>query len=235
MSLMARLLFAGLMMPPCWIARGDAPAPPSGETLHALVERLGHEAFAEREAAQRELEALGERYPRFLITRLAEVYGRSRDVEIRFRMREVLRPLVTVHLVGRPSGFMGVHLEPVVLEDGAEAIVFSKVVEGKGADQAGLRRGDIVLSVENRPIQEVGGMEGFSNLVSEKPPGSLLEIVILRDGKSFRETVPLVMREGFQGWNDAPDRNIEVEVAEWFQRIGGEGDPDFPVGHFPGD
>lgn len=61
--------------------------------------------------------------------------------------------------------------------EGQNAFVIDKVIPGLGADRAGIRQYDVVVEVDGGPASEL------SKVLSEKEPGSELEVVIIRRGE----------------------------------------------------
>jgi len=214
-------------------AFAERPAP---ERVREVVSRLGDEGFAEREVAQGRLAEWIGQWPRYLIVELAEAYGEAEDMEVRVRLREVLREPAILHLFHRPGGFIGIHMRPDTL-DGVEVVRLSRVLDGLGGERAGLRAGDLVVGAAGKTAREIGGVEGFSRLVSAHPPGSNLPLVIQRDGKRFRVEVPLGVRTVGLQWMRERREEAEREFEAWLMNLGGgeEGSADFPVGHFPSE
>lgn len=57
--------------------------------------------------------------------------------------------------------------------------IVEDVAPGSPADRAGLRRGDIITRVQNRPVANAGSVQA---VVGIAPPGAALTLVYLRDG-----------------------------------------------------
>lgn len=70
------------------------------------------------------------------------------------------------------------------------AIVIADVVAGDPADKSGLTAGDVILDVDNEPVQ---GFRGFAQTVGGTKPGNTVTLGILRQGK--RMTVKVVVGE----------------------------------------
>ncbi len=69
--------------------------------------------------------------------------------------------------------------EQFELEDKSGALV-SKVEPSGPADEAGIRRGDVIVQFNGKPVEE---MQRLPRLVAETPVGTEAEVVIVRDGK----------------------------------------------------
>jgi serine protease Do len=101
---------------------------------------------------------------------------------------------------GRVSrGYLGINIQNLTWEraqafgladtDGA---LVTAVVEGQPAAKAGLRHGDVVLSVDGRKVRETRDLIDY---VSSRPPGSRVDLDVLRDGKRLQLEVELGERE----------------------------------------
>ena len=73
--------------------------------------------------------------------------------------------------------------EEQISESGVSSgVVVSQVVNG-AAVRAGLRKGDIILSVDNKPVQDV---KQFNAMVDELQPGKSVAVLVQReDGRMF--------------------------------------------------
>lgn len=94
-------------------------------------------------------------------------------------------------------GYLGVQISPLG-EDLAESLGLAKnrgefvqgVEPGKGAEKAGIKAGDVIVSVAG---QEVSPEQNLSSIVASQPIGSRVPIVLLRNGQ--RQTVNAVVGE----------------------------------------
>src|SRR5690606_13297401 len=75
---------------------------------------------------------------------------------------------------------------------GKKGALISEVVEGSPAEKAGLRHGDLVVSVDGRSID---GYLQLSRPIALLAPGTTVEIGIGRDGKSMQIPVTIAERE----------------------------------------
>ena len=92
-------------------------------------------------------------------------------------------------------GWLGVRIQPVTDEisqslgmDRARGALVSGVVKGGPVDNGVLRSGDVILSFDGRPINE---MRDLPRAVAESPVGKEVDVVVLRDGKE--ETVKVTL------------------------------------------
>ncbi|MHC4737383.1 MAG: DegQ family serine endoprotease [Planctomycetota bacterium] len=73
----------------------------------------------------------------------------------------------------------------------AKGVILPQVTEGSAADKAGVKKGDIVLEFDGKPVEN--DVE-FRRRVAMKKPGSKVKMVVLRDGKRKTITVELGKR-----------------------------------------
>jgi serine protease Do len=99
--------------------------------------------------------------------------------------KPLIPQLVSKGVVTR--GYLGVSIQSISpdlraalkLEDGKGALV-ADVVSGGPADKAGVKRGDVIVSFEGKPVQDSHDLPA---MVAATPVGSEVAVVVLRDGK----------------------------------------------------
>lgn len=89
----------------------------------------------------------------------------------------------------RKEGFLGVGLAG--REDGGQGAIITSVQDNSPASIAGIREGDIVLSVDGEPID---GQAAFVAAIRDSEPGAIVTIEILRGSKRLTVTATLVTR-----------------------------------------
>ena len=82
---------------------------------------------------------------------------------------------------------MGVSLRPE--QDGSTRVM--ELVPGSPAVAAGIRQGDVIVSVNERPAVDVFFAGGFRTMYGSKPSGTPIPIVIRRDNATMTVQVPL--------------------------------------------
>ncbi|MDI6624919.1 MAG: PDZ domain-containing protein, partial [Brevundimonas sp.] len=76
--------------------------------------------------------------------------------------------------------------------------VVESVAPGSSAEAAGLRRGDVVTRIQNRPVSNAGTVAATIGIAQ---PGTQVQVVYLRDGREGRATLTV----------DAPgDRSVVI-------------------------
>jgi len=106
-------------------------------------------------------------------------------------VRWVVPDLIRYGRVNRPT--LGVELGPDSWNQqlGIEGAVIASVVEGSGADRAGLRGirqgrgrrvelGDVIQSVDGKPVTSLGDLQ---TVLEQKKAGDVVKVGILRDGR----------------------------------------------------
>ena len=116
--------------------------------------------------------------------------------------RQVLDALVRDGVVTR--GWIGVEPQGLTPElaqyfgvEQTEGVVITGVLQNGPAAQAGIRPGDVVVSVAGRPVTDVSGLLGA---VASLTPGQSADVEVLRRGNRQRVAVT-------PGRRQAPDRN----------------------------
>jgi serine protease DegQ len=100
--------------------------------------------------------------------------------------RQVMEALVTQGKVSR--GYIGV--EPRDAPEGDGSLI-AGVLRGGPADQAGMKPGDIVLAVNEKPVRN---MTELMQTVAQVTPGSRAKIKVLRNGKPTELLVTIIER-----------------------------------------
>ncbi len=93
-------------------------------------------------------------------------------------------------------GYLGVKTTSIDPEDRTDyglkkdqdGLLLLETVEGGPAAKAGLQGGDVLLTVDDKPV---GGREAFGKLIRETRPGTELKIRVLRKGKE--EVLPVTV------------------------------------------
>ncbi len=107
--------------------------------------------------------------------------------------RYVMNQLIQKGSVTR--GFLGITFQPVDKEialgfnlSKAEGILITSVEEGSPAEKVGLKRGDIILELDGKPIKSP---ETFRIQISMMDPGRETKLKVYRKGESFDLSVKL--------------------------------------------
>jgi serine protease Do len=113
-------------------------------------------------------------------------------------------------------GYLGVsinNLNPAEAEafglESSDGALVESVVSGHAADKAGVRHGDVIVSVDGEPIEDT---RELIDTISAMPPGTKVDLGVVRNGEPRKITVTLEEREAAES------------TAEPAEGDGGEGD-----------
>lgn len=68
-------------------------------------------------------------------------------------------------------------------------VYIDDVVAGGAAEKAGIRKGDIITNIQNKPVN---GKSELMEVVSQLSPGDVITVAIVRDGKEISMPVKLI-------------------------------------------
>jgi Do/DeqQ family serine protease len=92
-------------------------------------------------------------------------------------------------------GWLGVSIQPMTPElaesfglDHVSGALVNQVLAGSPAEKAGVKRGDVLLTYDGKPVR---GVRELQLLVANTPAGSKVELIVLRQGK--RLTLPVAI------------------------------------------
>jgi serine protease Do len=107
-------------------------------------------------------------------------------------------------------GYMGFYGEDVTPEmtpslglQRAQGAIIAQVERGSPAAEAGLQPGDVVLEMNGKPIESY---DAFRNAIAALRPGTAVQLLVWRDGKTFEQTVTLGERPAEPGQARQPQR-----------------------------
>jgi serine protease Do len=133
--------------------------------------------------------------------------------------KEILGPLRTQGHVTR--GYLGIQLQDVEpdlqqllgLPENRGAVVLD-VLAGESGETAGLRRYDVILAVSG---QKVDDGDHLVRIISQKPPGSAVQLTVYRDGQLANVEARLAER--------APGEDEEEpDEEDWEEDLSSQGD-----------
>lgn len=104
-------------------------------------------------------------------------------------MLKVINDLMEFGIVQR--GFLGVSIQDISKEldlDITMGAYVAETVEGGAADKAGIKEGDVIIAVEDRPIRSSAELQ---ERIASYRPGDEVTVKIWRDGKSLDKTIVL--------------------------------------------
>jgi Do/DeqQ family serine protease len=96
-------------------------------------------------------------------------------------------------------GWLGVSIQPLTPElaesfglDNVSGALVNQVLAGSPAEKAGVKRGDVLLTYNGKPVR---GVRELQLLVANTPAGSKVELVVLRQGKRLTLPVTIVAQQ----------------------------------------
>ncbi|UCF79760.1 MAG: PDZ domain-containing protein [Candidatus Eiseniibacteriota bacterium] len=118
------------------------------------------------------------------------------------------------------GGWLGVHIQDLTselrevmgLEESTEGALVSDVDEGSPADKAGIKKGDVIVRVDQKPVE---GVEQLVALVKKRGPGDQVVVVVLREGTKKKLTATL---------GKAPKRKLEEIEFDVDEKLFGDKD-----------
>lgn len=127
-------------------------------------------------------------------------------------VKAVAKDLIANGKVSR--GYIGVQIREVdealsksLGLDGPRGVIVDGIVEGGAASNADIKRGDVILEIDNRKVDKPNQLQGY---IAAKTAGSKVNILIYRDGKEIERTVTLKARDD----NKTIASNIEKEDSK---------------------
>lgn len=116
-------------------------------------------------------------------------------------------------------GYLGVKIQPLTSDLAAsfglkenKGILVAQVEPGAPADKAGIKQGDVIVSLDGKPVLNVGD---FRNNIATSAPESTHTIGVLRD----KQTLQIQAAVGNLN-NSAANNKIEKEEPQIFNKIG---------------
>jgi serine protease Do len=128
--------------------------------------------------------------------------------------RRVMEDLIEYGVVRRP--WMGVSMNNITPEDAeyyglpeVRGALIQAVTDGSPAEDAGLRMGDVIMSVDGEPVSTSSNLQ---NKIAQHRPGERVTVTVFRDGRTQDLTVRL--GEAPISQNTQPTRVAETRTEE---------------------
>ncbi len=200
----------------------DASPLPDATVVDELISRLGSSDFGEREEATRKLVEIGPG----AFGALQDAYQATDDHEIRLRVQDVVEfAFFQDRLFGR-FGFLGIGLDVVDpqasrhIRPGHTGVLLELVLGETAADRAGLRRDDIIVEIDGKPLAGNLTQDAFSASIREAGPGRPLDLKFDRHGALHSVTAVLGARplDRYFGLGDVFYRDQIDQTSRQFRR-----------------
>lgn len=180
-----------------------------------------------------------------VLPRLRRAYLASRDLEVRMRIEEIARELYLDDQLYSRNAFLGISMGwPTITHAmdprvplGAEGIHVENVVEGTAAEEAGLRRGDVIILLDGEPVRgnRLGGDPGsFSEILRRRGVGAVVTLTVLRFEHTLEIDVTLRARpreyydRDSQGLSEQREK-VEAALVRWWNERFTSPDPPSPA------
>ena len=76
--------------------------------------------------------------------------------------------------------------------EGIHGVRFADIRPGSPAEQAGIRRGDVLVKFDGKPVATV---QDFTLALRERRPGDIVTVVVVREGQEITASVKLAVRQ----------------------------------------
>ncbi|BCX48891.1 hypothetical protein HAHE_27990 [Haloferula helveola] len=200
------LLGAGVLWLPLTARGGEEPP-------ENLVQQLASERYPDRVAAQGKLAEWSKENGKESWDWLTRVATEGDNPEVRDRVLVVLKALVLGELEQSRPGFVGITMSSVKVggeaDDGIGVQVLA-VSKNSPADKAGLKAGDVVVSLEGKTWKTENAQDEFAGRVGALKPGTEVNLGILRGGERLDIDLTLAARPWSAGeYGDLQRRNFD--------------------------
>jgi serine protease Do len=111
-------------------------------------------------------------------------------------------------------GYLGVQIQPVTKDiaasvglDKSEGAIVARVEDGGPAATAGIRTGDVIVSVNGKPVKDA---RDLSRMVASLGAGSTANLQVWRDGKRQEKAVTITRMSGTSAAATEPQQGTEL-------------------------
>jgi len=167
-----------------------APPTSASADLARLIADLKDPRWRKREFAADSLRGLGP----IVYEPLKAEFHRTRQFDFRRRVRQIVREVFLSERLGRPRAFLGIshqrvvlrHLDDARIPPGCTALRITDVFSDLPADQAGVRAGDLLVSLNGKTAAGEEGAMAFTSWIASQGPGTVCRLGVIRGGEGFR-------------------------------------------------
>lgn len=164
--------------------------------IQSLIEDLTSPEYQVREEATDRLLELGNAP----LPQLRDAYVHSDDLEQLLRIEQIVHNAYLDHRVYQRNGYLGVAYAQNFFPDantfpdnplpeGATGILVTQVQPSTAAQRAGLRDNDIIIELDDLPLDELaqGPVDrNFASAITDRGPGSPIRLTVVRAGRVIR-------------------------------------------------
>jgi len=114
-------------------------------------------------------------------------------------------------------GYLGVSIQNITPElakglnlELEKGVLVADVIEGGPADNAGVQRGDVIVSLQGQSIEDI---HELTRMVANLPPGTKAKVEVIRNGKT--QTIPVELGTMPQEQPQTAQQEPEQEKGPW--------------------
>jgi len=209
------LLLLILSLSPVMMA-GENNTEALAQQISALISNLGAEKFELREESQAKLIELGTEQYDLVLQKCLESHIKIKDPEIRFRIKNILRPLVLKRNFMQ-KGFIGVSMQPCresqkIGDEVFLPIEIVNVIPDFPAEKSGFNSGDLILKVDGKICNEKFQTTEIVNYISAMKPGSVITFLLQSNGERVAKELVIAERPVLPN-----EPTIEEQQDEFFR------------------
>ncbi len=163
-----------------------------------LLEGLSSDEFKQRESSQLEMQKWGDANGEAGVKAIYKIYSESDDPEVISRCLLVLRKLSEKDYMSDGKGYLGVQLAEEWLQVPGEekaqiGIRITHVMPGSQAEIAGIKAGDVIVSMDGKKWHEQGAINELINTVSSYKPLRKVVFEIKRADEEKLLEIPVIL------------------------------------------
>lgn len=212
-----RLLWIATLPMVLAIGSGLAAEGDVDRALAELFPRLGAEKWKDRQAARKNILAMGELHPEEVFREGVDTLVRSKDPEVIHLTKSLLKELVIKHLFLKKQAFLGIRMRNAQLPTVFKGQQFipvdvTEVLPNTAASAGGMKLGDRILKMDKHICSHDFASHQIIAYITSQNPGYTLELLLLSGGKVVKKKITLGTRPALPG--DIP---IETRKKRFFE------------------
>ena len=98
----------------------------------------------------------------------------------------------------------------------SSGIMITEVSQNSGAEDAGLRKGDVIKKIDNSTVETFADL---SAAIGSKRPGDKVSVTYTRNGKNYTETVTLKDQKGGTSFRSKADLSVTEKIGGDFEEL----------------
>ncbi|HCE45943.1 MAG TPA: hypothetical protein DET40_20550 [Lentisphaeria bacterium] len=190
------------------------------QQLSSCITGLSSEKFETREESQTRLLETGKTQYDLVLRKSIEAYALNKDPEIRLRLKNVLRTLVTEKNFQK-KGFIGISMSnsPAVLKIGDityNPIEIVNVISDMPADKSGFMTGDKILRIDDKTCNMNFNSNNVVEYISAKKPETKVTFLLQSGDNTVTKEVVITERPDLPNEPTA-EQQKEDFFTKWFK------------------